>query len=398
MYHSQNAERRLAMTFQMSQALNVLQMTHLDLLQFIQEEIDKNPLLEDRKMSHHFLDHEIPDQISPFEHIFIQIRQTFLDPKDRQIAEKMTEYLDEKGFLSIPCSEIPVDQTRVESILATLQTLEPRGVFARSLQESLLLQINDIALYTLIKNDYEALLHHRYSYLKKKYPQLDLSLAIQKLSTLQLRPFETLKKELPCPIIPDLYIRNTENSWSIGLYNEIIPRFCITYDNLSLPSKEEQNTLDLWRSSGKWLINTLRRRKEILLQIAHKLTHRQNSYLSQKGPLKPYTIQDLVTEIGLHESTISRALSEKYVETPLGIILLKSLLTSSPQRKEAKAILQELIAQESAPLTDDQLAHALQEKGYPIARRTISKYRRELKIPPTKTRLVRMGRQEKVDH
>lgn len=388
MYHSQNAERRLAMTFQMSQALNVLQMAHLDLQQFIQEEIDKNPLLEDLKKGSHCFDQEIPNQISAFEYLFNQIRETFFDPEERQIAEKITEYLDEKGFLSVPCSEIPVDQTRVESILTTLQTLEPPGIFARSLKESLLIQIKDKSLYSLIENDYEALLHHRYAYLKKKYPTLNLSSAIQKLSTLQLRPLESLKKEIACPIIPDLFIRKSENCWSIGLCNETLPRFRIEYDNLNSSSKEEQNTLDLWRSSGKWLINALRRRREILLQITLRLTHHQNAYLSQKGPLRPFTIQDLVSELGLHESTISRALSEKYVETPLGVILLKSLLTSAPQRKEAKAILQELVAQETTPLTDDQLAHALQEKGYSIARRTISKYRRELKIPPTKTRMA----------
>ncbi len=393
MVHLQNAERRLVMTFQMSQALTILQMTNRDLEQFLQEEFEKNPLLEECRKETVFYDQDIASQMTRDEFLSRQIQETFLDSEEREIAEKITEFLDEKGFLSVENSEIPVDQEDIESILPTLQTFLPPGIFARNLQESLLLQLERKGLrnsevYLLIENDYDDLLHHRYSLLKKKYPKLDLPNAIQKISSLQLRPLESLKKEIISPMIPDLYIRETDDGWLIGMFDEAIPHFRIQYAELEINSKEEQKTIDLWRSSAKWLLKALHRRREIILQIAMRITHHQVAYLSAKGPLVHFTIQNLSQELGLHESTISRALSEKYVETPRGIILLKSLLTTSPQKKEAKEIIQELVMHETVPLTDDELASALLEKGLHVARRTVSKYRKELKIPTTKLRAM----------
>lgn len=400
MSHSQkigpSIERRLAMTFRMSQALSILQMPQMDLKQFIQEEIDKNPLLEEiKKGGSGPYDHEIADVSTVYENLCTQIRETFLDKEEYLIAEKIAGYLDEKGFLSIPFSElaqnIQKSEEEIDSIVAVLQTLEPPGIFARNLQESLLLQLKakgaeNTPIYALIQDDYQDLLHHRYGLLKKKYKSLDLSDAIQKIALLQLRPLEGLKNEISCPIIPDLFIRPTETGWSIGMCDEELPRFRLQYECLRSKSKEEQKTIDLWRSSGKWLIHALSRRREMILQIALHIARLQGPYLAQKGPLAPLTIQDLVSLLGVHESTISRALAEKYVETPRGIILLKSLITQSPKRKEAKEILLELVAEETTPLTDDQLAMVLKERGYPVARRTISKYRKELKIRSAQAR------------
>ncbi|HSX13849.1 MAG TPA: hypothetical protein VLE96_05460 [Chlamydiales bacterium] len=387
MYHSQNVERRLAMTFQMSQALAILQMNNLDLQQFLQEEIDKNPLLEEVKKESYFCDEEVPSELSIADHLNTQIRETFSHAEDRKIAETIAESLDEKGFLSALPSDI--DTTRFESVLERLQTFDPPGIFARTLQESLLIQLKAKGLthctaYRLIESDYQNLLLHRYSLLKKKYP--DLSEAIQKIATLQLRPLESLKKEYSCPIIPDLFIQPLESGWLIGFYDEMIPQFRVQYEDLFLESKEEQKTVDVWRSSGKWLLKALHRRSEIILQIAKRITHHQHRYLLQKGNLSHFTIQNLSQELGLHESTISRALSEKYVETPRGIILLKSLLTAAPEKTQAKEILQALVANERSPLSDDQLAKALEEKGFKVARRTVSKYRKELKIPEMNAR------------
>ena len=398
MSHSQKiapvAQRHLAMTYQMRQALKLLQMSQMDLKQFIQEEIDKNPLLEESKGGSRPFDQEIPATITVYENLCRQMREIF-DSEEFEMAEKIAQYLDEKGFLSLSSIEIAqnlqVSEERVESIIATLQTLDPPGIFARNIQESLLLQLRakgkeNSPIYTLIQKDYQDLLHHRYGLLKKKYKTLDLANAIQKIALLQLRPLEGLKTQISSSIVPDLYIRQTTTGWSVGMLDEELPRFRVHYEDLQSGSKEEQKTIDLWRTSGKWLIHALNRRREMILQIALYITRHQGPYLAKKGNLAPLTIKDIVSALGVHESTISRALADKYVETPRGILLLKSLITQSPQRKEAKEILKELIAEETAPLTDEELAMVLKEKGYAVARRTISKYRKELKIQSAQSR------------
>jgi RNA polymerase sigma-54 factor len=384
MYHSQNAERRLAMTFQMSQALNILQMSHFDLEQYVQEEIEKNPLLDELKKESIFLDYEIATQTSAYEYLSRQICETFLNPEDKQLAEKMLDSLDERGFLVYSISE---EQER--NVLATLQTLHPPGIFAQTLQESFLIQLEakglkNSAAYKLIEKDYEHFLNQRYGVLKKSYP--NLSDILKTLSSLQSRPLHCLKSEEVCPIVPELYIRETESGWLVGMCDECMPRFRLEYTKIRCDSKEERKTIDFWRASGNWLMNAIARRREIILQIAGRIAHHQSEFLAHKGNLKVYTVLDLAQELELHESTISRALSEKYVETPRGIITLKSLLTTTPQKREAKEILQELIAKETTPLTDDQLAQALKEKGFEVARRTISKYRTEMKIPAMNVR------------
>ncbi len=380
---------RLAMTFRMQQSLAILQMPQIELRELIQEEIDKNPLLEEIGNSKkQIFEKEIAAQDSLYENLLRQIRENLPERKESQIGEKILENIDEKGFLSVPLAEIG-EESEIQKVLEVMQTFHPPGIFARNLQESILIQLKaqgyeNTTLFTLVQNHYPDLLHGRYSVLKKIYPYLDLAEAIQKLASLPLRPLNCLKEEILAPIIPDITIRKTETGWSVGTNDEELPKFLIhsRYDSVETSSLEEQKTMQAWRSQGKWLLNALSRRKKILLEIGILLTRRQSAYLSQKGALKAFTNQELSLELGLHESTISRALSGKYAETPQGIIPLKSLLTSAPLIKEAKKLLQELIRQEdrNSPLTDEELSEKLKQKGYSIARRTISKYRGELKI------------------
>lgn len=397
---STSPERRLAMTFRMQQALAILQMPQIELSQLIQEEIDKNPILEETGLGKKIVpSQEISSPDSLSENLLHQIRENFSDRQTQQIAKKLLEYLDEKGFLSSPPEEIAqhLDQpiSRIEMILSTMQTFAPSGIFARNLQESLLNQLkamgseNTPAFY-LTRDYFHDLLHGRYSAIKKKAGEIDLAEAIQKLALLQLRPLDAFKREISVTVVPDLIIRRTEKGWTIGLNDEDLPKFQIhtKYESIQSDSKEEQETLRLWLSQGKWLLSCLNRRRKMLMQIGAYLIRYQANFLAQKGNLKPITCHDLALELQLHESTISRALSEKTIETPRGIIPLKSLLTPAPERREAKEILQELIAQENkmSPMTDDELSIELEKRGYKTARRTVSKYRNELKIRSAKSR------------
>ena len=219
----------------------------------------------------------------------------------------------------------------------------------------------------------------------------NLSKDLDVLSQLRTRPIEAFDKGISFPIIPDLSFEKQETGWEIRVLNEEIPLLFLNpkYQNTA-KTNEEQKTLSNWIAHGKGLISSLSRRKEILLQIGIKIVQRQAQYLLQGGPLAPLTIEELCEALGVHESTISRALSGKYAETPRGVISLRSLISSCPEKIEAKEILQKLIFSEnkSAPFSDEDLASQLEKKGHRIARRTVSKYRKELKIQTAKKRKI----------
>ena len=387
-------EKRLAMTFRLQQARAILQMPQLELSQLIREEIDKNPLLEEigsSKKKAPEIEIAAPDSL--YDRLFSQIREHFSLPQEKHIAEKLLEFLDEKGFLSTPFEEIsktiqePI--FRVQSIVKVLQTFEPAGIFACNLQESLLIQLkaqgeDASPSFHLVKDHFKDLIHGRYSAIKKKVANLDLAEAIQKLASLNLRPLESCHREIVQTIIPDLVLSQTKQGWSVGINEEDFPKFRIhsEYESIETHSLEEKATLRLWLNQGKWLLHSLKRRKKILLQIGTYLMRYQSEYFAQKGNLKPLTLSDLSSEFQLHESTLSRAISGKYAETPKGIIPLKSLLTSSNESVDSKRLLQDLIEQENKqnPLTDEEISLELEKRGCKTARRTISKYRKELKI------------------
>jgi len=391
-------ERHLAMTFALRQALEILQMPQLELAQWLGEEIEKNPLLQEIPTSKKTFDcDELASPVSLYDHLMRQIRECFSLSDHRQIAEEFLEHLDEKGFLTTPIEDLalrlrtPIPQ--LETILANLQTFDPPGIFARNLQEALLLQLKaqgevHAPSFHLIQDCFDDLIHGRYATIKKKMGPIDLSTAIQKLSRLRLRPSEafgeTFKSE-PNPVtVADLRIVQTELGWTIETSDEELPKFQISaeYEAVVPQSAEEKESLRGWSTAAKWLMRSLKRRRQILVQIGAFLIRKQAPYLSQKGNLRPLALQDLATHLHLHESTLSRALAGKYAETPRGLIPLRALITSYPETGQAKEALAQLITEENKknPLTDDQFATILRSKGYKVARRTVAKYRKELKI------------------
>jgi RNA polymerase sigma-54 factor len=219
---------------------------------------------------------------------------------------------------------------------------------------------------------------------------IDLSQAIQKLARLHFRPSGAFRRDIAPAAIADLRISQTETGWVVQTIEDELPKFEIVqkYDSLALPSLEEKESLRAWSAAGKWLFRSLKRRRQILIEIGAFLIRKQTSFLSSKGNLRPLLLSDLAAHLGLHESTLSRALSGKYAETPRGLLPLRSFFASSPQTNQAKALLQQLIDREDKknPLTDDQISTELKASGYPVARRTIAKYRRELKIGSASSR------------
>ncbi len=381
-------ERRQILSYAIRGALEILQMPQLELGNWLLEQIEKNPLLEicSPKKTFRF-EGDIPAQPSLHEHLLTQIRETLLDKDDRKIAYALLEHLDEKGFLLSSYETLKED--KLDHILTILQSFDPPGIFARNIQESLLLQLkakgkeNHLS-YRLVKTCFDDLLHGRYSRIKQKLALRDLSPAIQDLARLSLQPANCFKNE-PSPAIHiDLRISKIENSWTLELIEEDLPKVQIsnTYLNLREISSEEREVLREFETQANWILHSLKRRRKLLLQLGKILICKQWRFLEGRGDLIPLSVRELSEKLGVHESTLSRALSGKYAQTPKGILPLKALISIAPQTLSAKQMLEKLIRSEDQlnPLTDDRLAELLREKGFKLARRTIAKYRSQLKI------------------
>ena len=376
-------ERRLIMTFALRQALEMLQMPQVELSEWLQNEIEKNPLLEITPPRGSLPPYK--ELIAPstlHDHILAQIRENFSLDSERAKAEELLSHLDEKGFL--------VDVENIDQkILSILQTFDPPGIFARNLQESLLIQLRNkgkskTLAFSLVETCFDELLHGRYGAIKKKLECTELSEAISTLARLSMRPTQGFDETPTTLIIPDLKVTKIEGGWTLELVEDELPNFNIRSEYLSIhaESEEEKECLQEYKTQAKWLTRSLDRRRVLLRAIGRILITKQSRYLSEKGALTPLTIREMAEALEIHESTLSRALSGKYIMTPRGTIPLRSLITATPKTETAKEILLQLIHSENktSPLTDDDLAQCLKKKGFPIARRTVAKYRTQLKI------------------
>lgn len=388
------------MSFQLQKALHILQLSQMELKQFIQEELEKNPLLEEissPQSNHSFA--EIPHKESLYAKILRQIKESFEEESDQKIAQILLEHLDEKGFISLPLEEIKnfhhLSMDQITSVLNVLQTIHPPGVFARNLQESLLLQLKaqgntNTEAFHIVENYFSDLIHGRYKKIQNKSKINNFRETIDILAKLRLRPIEDFSDEIVPHVTPDFTIHQIENNWSCSLNEEDLPKLEIRtdYESLKLISSDEKETLSCWTQSAKWLLRSLKTRRQILTKIVFYVLKYQINYLLGDGHLKKLSLQEVAKHLNLHESTVSRAISHKYVKTARGTLLIRSLFTASVTARSAKQILEEIISQENkkSPLTDSNLSEELQKRGLSISRRTVAKYRKELKIIATSAR------------
>ena len=390
-------EQRQIMTQAMQQSLEILQLPQLELGAMIQEEIEKNPLLEldcapfsKRASSKKSTFPDTEAMPSLYMHLMNQAKNTFDTSADFEIAEKLIGLLDDRGLLTETIT------SEDEPILSVLQTFDPPGIFARSCQETFLIQLertghNETLAYKLIHLCYDDLLNGRYGKMEKalRCSREELTAAIKKLAKLSTRPAAQFETVFVKQIYPDLRIVKKGKTWLITSLEEALPTFHLRDEYIHLPGlpKDQKETMKGFAASGKWLQKSIERRRELLLSIAAHLAKNQTAYLDSTGPLVPICPAELATLFGVHESTISRALADKYVESPIGLIPLKSLI-STYSNQSAKEILKQLITNENKkePLTDDQIAEALKQTGHKVARRTVAKYRTQLNISPATTR------------
>jgi RNA polymerase sigma-54 factor len=360
-----------------------------------------------------------------------QLNTFILSDEDRAIAEFLVGSIDDMGYIRRSVQDIVddmaftqglyTDEATTEKVLHVIHQLEPAGVGARDLQECLWLQLKhktpteyvDLAL-DIIENQFEAFSKKHYDKLQQKYGVTieQLKKAIQEIEKLNPKPGGafTGNNKITENIVPDFAIRIVDGDLELTLNGRNAPTLHVSKDYQDMmqtykDSRDKSNTqkdavqfIKQKLDSAKWFIDAIKQRQETLSVTMSAIMHFQQEYFldGEETSLKPMILKDIADIVSLDISTVSRVANSKYVDTPYGTKLIKELFSEAMKNDqgedvstlEIKKILQDIIDSENKkkPYPDDKLAELLGEKGYPIARRTIAKYREQLDIPVARMR------------
>jgi RNA polymerase sigma-54 factor len=356
-----------------------------------------------------------------YDHLLWQLDLTPFSPDDRAIAELILDAIRPDGYLGQTIAELcltasegrsePVEETELLSVLRRIQHFDPAGVGARDLAECLRLQVEQfegldapLREATLSVLDYIALLgEHDYKALQRAtgLPAETIDQAVHLIQALNPRPGTSLDADEPEYIVPDVLVRKINGAWQVELNPAIAPRLRInqTYAGMirRRDSGADNEYLKNRLQEARWFINSLKSRNDTLLRVARAIVQRQIGFF-EEGPhaMVPLVLQDIADELGLHQSTISRATNRKYLHTPRAIYELKFFFSShvstsdggSASATAIRARIRDLIAAETPgnPLSDNDLAERLQQMGINVARRTVAKYREGMGIASTTER------------
>ncbi|OXA82521.1 RNA polymerase factor sigma-54 [Flavobacterium frigidimaris] len=369
--------------------------------------------------------------ISFHQDLINQLNTFILNDEEREIAEFLVGSIDDMGYIRRSVADmvddmaftqgIYTDDVMVEKMLHVIHELEPSGVGARDLQECLLLQLKhktpteyvDLAI-DIIENQFDAFTKKHYDKLLQKYAVSNeqLKKAINEIERLNPKPggSYTGNNKVTENVVPDFAIRIVDGELELTLNGRNAPSLHVSKDyqemmqtykdsrDKSSAQKDAVQFIKQKLDSAKWFIDAIRQRQETLFVTMNAIMHYQEEYFldGDETKLKPMILKDIADMVGLDISTISRVANSKYVETPYGTKLIKEFFSEAMKNDqgedvstlEIKKILKNTIEEEDKkkPLPDDQLAEILKEKGYPIARRTIAKYREQLDIPVARMR------------
>lgn len=360
-----------------------------------------------------------------------QLNTFIMSEDEREIAEFLVGSIDDTGYIrrSIPdivddmafTQGIYTDEATVEHVLHYIHQLDPAGVGARDLQECLLLQLKsktptpsiELAV-KIIEDQFEAFTKKHYDKLLQKFDiqQDDLRRAIDEIEKLNPKPggaYESNAKPIE-HVVPDFGIKIVDGELELSLNGRNAPELHVSKDYQEMlqsykesrqKSSQQKDAVQFIKQkldSAKWFIDAIRQRQETLFVTMNAIMEYQKEYFldGDEAKLKPMILKDIADMVGLDISTVSRVANSKYVETPYGTKLIKEFFSEAMKNDqgedvstiEIKKILETVIAEEDKrkPLPDDKLADILKERGYPIARRTIAKYREQLDIPVARMR------------
>ena len=348
------------------------------------------------------------------EHLGEQLRLGSLGEAELEIGEYLIGSLDENGYLQTTVEEVAeyfgVEPEKVEEVLSVIQTFEPPGVGARNLQECLWLQIAQRKLggtlaARILQEQFDHLLNKRFSEIARalKCTVEEVQQAGDLIATLDPRPGQEIAAEETKYVVPDLVVERVGEDYVVSLNDRNVPRLRIsgTYQDMlrtrGSVNEDARKYISEKLNSAKWLIQTIEQRRKTMIKVMRRIVEEQREFFERgvEG-MRPLTLQQIASHIGMHESTVSRVTTNKYVQTPRGVFELKYFFSSGLQTddgddvsaKVAKEKISQLIQGEDKrdPLSDQRIAELLQEQGLRIARRTVAKYRESLRLLPARQR------------
>ncbi|MBT8082451.1 MAG: RNA polymerase factor sigma-54 [Gammaproteobacteria bacterium] len=356
------------------------------------------------------------------DHLLWQVELEQFSPREELIAETIIDSINDDGYLDAELQEIleildespKITEREVEKTLTKIQRLDPIGVGARSLSECIILQLSQLdwetpglQLAIEVAGEHLDLVATRdYGELRRslRVSEDDLHNALALIRGCNPRPGNAVSPPAAEYVIPDVFVRKVDNKWQVEISPTGVPRLSVNqqYANL-LRGSGEHTVLRSQLQEARWLIRSLEIRNETLLKVATSIVTRQTEFLEHGDEaMKPLVLRDVADEIGMHESTISRVTTNKYMHTPRGVFEFKYFFSShlasdsgeDQSSTSVRAKIRKLInAEEPAkPLSDSKITNLLKEEGISVARRTVAKYREAMKIPSSSERRKREAR------
>jgi RNA polymerase sigma-54 factor len=352
------------------------------------------------------------------QHLLTQVSMMPLNDQDRRLVSFMVEALDEYGYLSLSLEELaelvpPELDVGVDELLTALrllQSLDPPGVGARDLGESLRIQLNELSPDTphlaqakqLVSNHLGLLAEREYGKLKKLLGIIDDHdfIAVRQLITsMNPRPAASFSSGRTQYVVPDVFVSKIKGEWVASLNPDAIPKLRINevYANILRQNRGSGGQLSGQMQEARWLIKNIQQRFHTILRVAQAILDRQRLFFEHgEIAMRPLVLREIAETVGLHESTISRVTTQKYMMTPRGLYEFKyffgnALATEAGGAASStaiKALLRQFIEAESrgCPLSDNSISEMLGKQGFVVARRTVAKYREQLNIPPANQR------------
>ena len=363
--------------------------------------------------NNNFQDREIPirDQLDFIEGLVQQLDAYKFNNWQRDVAEEILWNLDENGYLAVDIVLIADRYERTDkevlSVLEKIQQLDPPGIAARDLQECLKIQLidkQDTTIFHIVMNYFDDFANHRYEKIKKELNIEDskLSQVIDEIAKLDPYPGKGKIGKESETVIPDLLIVQQDGKWKIIINDSNVPELSISNEYVSMLKKSDISSdtkkyLKEKFDSASWFIQAIQQRHDTLSKVMQSIIERQSNFFEGEiENLIPMKLQDIADDIKMDISTISRSTRGKYVDTPYGIFELKSFFSDGyiinsgeeVSTNTIKDLLKQLIDAEDkkTPLTDTNLTKELNRKGYPVARRTVAKYREQLHFPVARLR------------
>lgn len=353
------------------------------------------------------------------DHLRWQMELTPFSKSDLLIADAIIDAINEDGYLSAGLEEIQqavpteleIGMDEVIAVLHRIQNFDPPGVAARDLRETILLQLKQFPLDTewlaqateLADQHFALLADHDYAQLMRrmKIDEDQLKQVLHLIQSLNPRPGGQITSAKPEYIVPDVIVRKIRGQWRVELNPEAAPRLRVNPHYASM-MKQAHNSADTTYiknhlQEARWFIKSLASRSETLLKVARCIVDRQRGFFDYGDEaMKALVLHDVAETVGMHESTISRVTTKKYMHTPRGIFELKYFFSSHVSTNDGgecsataiRALIKKLVAAEkpAKPLSDSKLASILSDQGINVARRTVAKYREALSIPPSNER------------